>query len=223
LAAYENVPDNLPLIQGLWYYSGYYITISINGDEESNITGLRSAFENGDEKTIRARTEEIINQIVGNQSDQFIDYNNDGNIDNTPGEIPTDGYGSFLNGTQNGYIQETTLQAKLASDASDSTANIRTNSENLQICINNMEGRLNLILQSALKLNETSFGPDMEPIITDLEILGNDLLNGNDTNGNGLVDPISGECGADDAYKLAYLMADMLLFPGEDRIPPSGK
>jgi len=223
LAFYENVPDNLALIQGLWYYSGNYITISINGDKESNITGLKTAFENGDEATVRVRTEEVINQIVGNQSDQFLDYNNDGKIDNTPGEIPTDGYGSFPNGTQNGYIQETTLQAKLASDAVDSSANIRTNSENLQTCINNMEGRLNLILQSALKLNETSFGPDMEPIITDLETLGKVLVKGNDTDGSGRVEPISGECGADGAYSSAYLMADMLLFPGENRYPPTGK
>jgi hypothetical protein len=223
LAFYENVPDNLALIQGLWYYSGNYITISINGDKESNITGLKTAFENGDEATVRVRTEEIINQIVGNQSDQFLDYNNDGKIDNTPGEIPTDGYGSFPNGTQNGYIQETTLQAKLASDAVDSSANIRTNSENLQTCINNMEGRLNLILQSALKLNETPFGPDMEPIITDLETLGKVLVKGNDTDGSGRVEPISGECGADGAYSSAYLMADMLLFPGENRYPPTGK
>jgi serine/threonine protein kinase len=224
LVSYANVPDELALIQGLWYYSGYYVTISIDGDKDTKTVGLLEAYNNGDEATVRARIEEIINQIVGNQSDQFLDYNNDGNIDNTPGDdIPTDGFGTFPNGAQNGYIQETTLQAKLAFDAVDSTPNIRTNAGNLQICIQNMEGRLNLILQSALKLNDTSFGPEMEPIITDLEILGNNLLNGNDTDGNGLVEAVTGECGANDAYKLAYLMADMLLYPGEDRIPPSGK
>jgi len=224
MVSYENVPDNLALIQGLWYYSGYYVDISISGDKDTKTIGLVDAFKNGDEATVRARNEEIINQIVGNQSDQFLDYNGDGNIDNTPGDdIPTDGFGSFPNGTQNGYIQETALQTKLASDAVDSTPNIRTNSEKLQICIQNMEGRLNLILQSALKLNKTPFGPEMEPIVTDLEILGNNLVNGNDTNGNGLVDAIAGECGANDAYKVAYLMADMLLYPGKDRIPPSGK
>ena len=224
LVSYENVPNSLALIQGLWYYSGYYVDISISGDKDTKTMGLVEAFKNNDEETLRARNEEIINQIVGNQSDLFRDYNGDGNIDNTPGDlIPTDGFGSFPNGTQNGYLQETALQAKLASDALDSTPNIRVNSENLQICIQNMEGRLNLILQSALKLNETPFGPEMEPIITDLEILGNNLLNGNDTDGNGLVEAITGECGANDAYKLTYLMADMLLYPGEDRIPPSGK
>jgi len=223
LASYADTPDNLALVQGLWYYSGDYVNTSIIGDKESNIVGLKQAYENGDEATVRLRTEEIINQIVGDQSDQFLDYNDDDIIDNTPGDIPTDGYGSFPNGTNNGYIQETALQAKLAADAIDSTPNIRTNSENLQICIQNMDGRLNLILQSALKLNETPFGPEMEPIIADLETLGDALMNGNDTDENGLVEAISGECGANDAYNYAYLMADMLLYPGENRIPPSGK
>jgi len=223
VVAYEDSSEQLALIWGLWYYSGSYVNISITGDEESNIVGLRNAWESGDEATVRARTEEIINQIVGNQSDQFIDYNGDGEIDNSPGDLTTDGFGSFPNGSQSGYIQETALQAKLASDAADSTPNIRANSENLQTCIQNMDGRLNLILQTALKLNETSFGSNMEPLITDLETLGSTLLNGNDTDGNGLVEPIPGECGANDAYTFAYLLADMQLFPGEDRIPPSGK
>jgi len=223
LVEYPNVPDSLALIQGLWYYSGDYVNISITGDKDSNITGLRTAWENGDEPTVRARTEEIINQIVGNQSDQFLDYNGDGEIDNTPGDLSTDGYGSYPNGSQNGYIQVTTLQAKQAVDAVDSTANIRTNSESLQVCIQNMDDRLKQILQSSLKLNDTTFGPDMEPIIIDLETLGDSLVNGNDSNENGLVEPVPGECGANDAYTFAYLMADMQLYPGENRIPPSGK
>jgi serine/threonine protein kinase len=223
LVAYENVPLKDALIQGLWYYSGYYVTISINGDKDTNTTGLRAAWENGDEATVRLRTEEIINQIVGDQSDQFLDYNDDGMIDDMPGEIATDGYGAFPNGTSNGYIQETSREAKLAADAADSTSNIRTNSEKLQICIQNMDDRLNLILQSALKLNDLPLGPDMEPIITDLEALSDVLLNGNDLDDNGLVDAISGECGANDAYNFAYAMADMYLYPGDNRVPPSGR
>ena len=223
LASYGNTPNQLALIQGLWYYSADYINISISGDKDTKTVGLVEAYKNNDEETVRTRTEEIINQIVGNQSDQFLDYNNDGTIDNTPGDIATDGFGSFPNGTQNGYIQETTLQAKLASDAVDSTPNIRTNSENLQICISNMDGPLNLLLQSALKLTKMSFGPEMKSIITNIETLGNTLLNGKDVDGNGLVEAISGECGANAAYKYAYLMADMQLYPGENRIPPSGK
>ena len=223
LVSDEILPLQDALIQGLWYYSADYVTLSINGDEESNITGLRAAWENEDEAMLRLRTEEIINQIVGDQSDQFLDYDKDGTIDNTAGDIATDGYGAFPNGTHNGYIQETSHEAKVAADAADSTANIRLNSEKLRICIQNVDGRLNLILQAALELNATAFGPQMEPIITNLETLADALLNGNDTDGNGLVDATASECGANDAYTFAYAMAEMYLYPGEDRVPPTGK
>jgi len=220
LGTYDKAPLGDPLIQGLWYYSGSWITLSIAGDESSNIVGLRQALEAGDEATLRDRIEEIINQIVGTESDQFLDYDKNGVVDNTPGDIETDGYGSFPNGTQNGYIQETALQAKLAADATDSTPNIRDNSEKVQICVQNMSSKLNLILEKALKLNDTAFGSDMEPIIAELENLAKVLIKGEDTNGNSLFEAIPGECGADDAYAYAYLMADMLLYPGENRIPP---
>ncbi len=223
LVAYEDGPEQEALIQGLWYYSGDWIRLSIMGDEESSIVGMRAAYENGDEATVRIRTEEVVNQIVGSESDQFRDYDGNGEVDNMPGDIATDGFGSFANGAQSGYVPETILQAKLASDASDSTPNIRTNSEDLQICVQNMDGRLNLILQSALQLNETEFGPDMEPIIAELETLVDELMTGVDADDNGLVDAKPGECGADDAYTYAYRMADMFLFPGENRMPPSGK
>ena len=219
----EESPEKTSLLWGLWYYSGSWIDISIHGDTEEKIVGLRDAWTSGDEATIRARTEEIINQIVGSQSDQFLDYNRDGVTDNKPGDLETDGYGAFPNGTNNGYIQETAHEAKLAYDATDSTSNIRTNSEKLQICIQNMDGRLRLILESALKLNDTPFGPEMEPIITDLESLADVLMNGNDADQNGVVDATSGECGADDAYNFGYAMADMYLYPGKDRVPPTGK
>jgi len=222
--SYANSPNRLPLIQGLWYYGADYINFSINGDKDNQIVSLMDAYKNNDEATVRKQTEEIINQIVGDQSDQYKDYNKNGKIDIVSNDsITINGYGMFPNGSQNGYIQDTLLQAKLASDASDSTSNIRVNSANLQICGKNMQTRLNLILQSVLKLNEMPFGSDMEPIITNLGTLGDALLHGTDINGNNQVEYIFDECGADGAYDVARFMADMLLYPGPNRIPPPGK
>jgi hypothetical protein len=223
LVTYEDGPEQLALIQGLWYYSGEWIRLSIDGDKDSQIVGLREAWENGDESTVRTRTEEIINQIVGAQSDRFLDYDSNGIIDNSPGDISSDGFGGLANGSQAGYINATIEQATLAVNASDSTPHIRENGDNLKICVQNMEGRLNLILRSALKLMEMPFGANMEATITDLETLVTALMKGNDTDGNGLIDATAGECGADDAYSYAYRMADMFLYPGENRVPPSGK
>ncbi len=216
----ETTPESLALIQGLWYYSGSYIEISINGYDVAGdeTIGLRKAFEAGDEVTVRKRTEEIINQIVGASSDLYLDHDEDGTVNDT-----TDGFGSFPNGDSPGYLQETISQVNQAIEATDSTPNIRSGGENVQICIQNMDGRLQHILDLALQLNDTSFGSGMEPIITELETLGDVLVRGADSDGDGLIEPLPDECGADSAYEFAYTMADMPLLPGENRIPLSGK
>jgi hypothetical protein len=96
-------------------------------------------------------------------------------------------------------------------------------SENVQVCIQDMDGWTNEILRLALQLTKMPMGAEMKPVITQLSTLGNKLVHGVDTNGNGFVDPITGECGADTAYEHAYFMADMSIYTGLDRIPPSGK
>ena len=216
--SFSDTPDNYPLIPGLYYYSGSYINDAINGtDNDPTYIPIAQAFENGDEPTLRKRTEELINIIVGSQSDQYLDYDNDGTVDD-----PADGYGSLPNGDQRGYLQETAAQAQAAADAPDSTSNIREQNGYLQICIQNMRGWTNQILPLALKVNETSFtSPDMKSTIDELSKLGSELLDGIDVNQNGRIDPIEGECGATDAYNYGVYMADFPIFTGPNRIPPT--
>jgi serine/threonine protein kinase len=218
IVAHEATPDQGPLMQNLWYYSADYINVSINNNgTESVDKGLVQAFESSDEATLRKRTEEVINQIVGSLSDQYLDYDNDGLID-----ILGDGYGSLPQGEERlGYLEESALYANMAAEAPDATANIRTYNNNVQICLQNMQGWTNEILDLALQLNETPFGPEMEQIITELSILGDKLVKGIDGNGNTIVDPLLGECGATVAYAHAYYMADFQILPGPNRIPPT--
>lgn len=217
--SYIDSPGNLALIQGLYYYSGSYINDAINGTElDPSYIPITAAYENGDEPTLRQRNEELINMIVGSESNQYADYDNDGTIENL-----ADGYGSLPNGEQAGYLQETGRQAQAAADAPDSTPHIRQQNGYLQICIQNMESWTNEILPLALSLSESSFGPEMEPIITDLSGLGDALLNGTDSNENGEVEPVEGECGALLAYRYGTNMADFQIYPGADRIPPTGR
>lgn len=220
IVSYDKTPDQGPLMQNLWYYSGEYINTSINGDDlDTEYQGIVQAFETDDKVILRKRTEEVINQIVGDLGSQYLDYDGDGNVDN-----PGDGYGSLSNGEDRlGYLQETAIYVKSATDAPDSTPNIRTSGENVLICLQNMEGWTNEILQLALQLNGTPANSDIESIVTKLSVLGNKLVHGVDTDENGLIDPLAGECGADTAYEYAYLMADMQIYIGPDRIPPSGK
>src|SRR6185503_7289741 len=137
LVSDADTPNEEALIQGLWFYSGQYIFLTINGDDtvDPELVSLVQAYEDRDEASFRKRTEEIINLIVGDQSDLHLDYDQDGEFDQYGG----DGYGSLPNGTRSGYLQETADAAQAAADAVDSTSNIRTKNENVQICIDNMK------------------------------------------------------------------------------------
>jgi len=220
LVEHPDTPNQLAPMQGLYYYSGSYITGAINGDPfVPDFVGLVEAYQKGDEATFDKRNEEVINLIVGDLNDQYKDYNNDGVFDNNDG----DGYGSLPNGDRPGYLQLTALGIKNVYDASDSTSNMREYSENIQVCIQNMDVWTNQLLLLALNLNETTFGSEMEPIINEMSILGDQLLLGVDINGNGLIEPITGECGAGLAYEHSWNMVEMSIFIGPDRIPPDGK
>jgi hypothetical protein len=215
--SFSDTPDNYALIPGLYYYSGSYINDAINGTEnDPTYIPIMTAYEKGDEDTLRKRTEELINMIVGSQSNQYLDYDKDGAVDDA-----ADGYGSLPNGDQAGYLQETSLQAQAAADAPDSTSNIRQQNSYLQICIKNMRDWTNQILPLALKLNGTSFGTEMQPTIDELSKLGTELLDGIDVNNNGRIDPIEGECGATDAYNYGVYMADFPIYTGPNRTPPT--
>ena len=220
LVRYPETPDELAPMQGLYYYSGSYITGAINGDPlVPDFVGLVEAYKNEDEATIRKRTEEIINLIVGDQSDRYQDYDKDGVFDNNDG----DGYGSLPNGDRPGYLQLTALEVKGVADAADSTFNMRSYSENIQVCIQNMDAIINQLLPLALQLNETPFGSEMDSIINEMSTLGSQLFGGVDINENGRIEPITGECGVSSAYEYGWFMADMPIFIGPDRVPPSGK
>jgi hypothetical protein len=207
-------------MQNLWWYSSEYVNDSINGDPDRNRNlGIVQALANDDEAALRKRIEEVINQIVGNLSDQFLDYDHDGEID-----ISGDGYGSLPQGEEHlGYIQESALYAQRTADAPDSTTSIRSYNENVQICLQNVEGWTNEILDLALQLNDMPFGPEMETTVSQLSTLGVQLIDGMDANQNGRIDPTAGECGATMAYDNAYYMADFQIYLGPNRIPPSGK
>jgi serine/threonine protein kinase len=215
--SFEGGSDQAALIVGLYYYSGSYLEAAINGDEESNYVGMKTALENNDEATFRKRNEELINMIVGDQSDQYGDHDGDGQEDTF-----ATGYGSLPNGTQAGYLAQTALEAQAAAEAPDTTENIRRQNESLQICIENMKTWTDQILPLALELKEMPFGSEMTPIVNELSTLGLALSNGVDTNKNSIVEPEAGEqCGALQAYNYGRFMADFPIFIGPNRLPPT--
>lgn len=83
-----------------------------------------------------------------------------------------------------------------------------------------MEGWTQQLLPLALELSKKPFGPGMESAIAEIAVLGDQLLSGVDLNGNELVEPTVGECGASKAYEYGWFMVDMPLYTGADKVPP---
>ncbi|MBI5840832.1 MAG: protein kinase [Chloroflexi bacterium] len=203
LVSYDGAPEGTALIQGLWYTTDQIDTSTLE---------LQKAFENNDEALVRKKTEEIINQLVGSaDTAQYRDWDGGGTIDD-----PGDGFGLL----GEGYISSANSHTSFASQASDATENIQQQAALLMICLENMQGWSQQLLEKALQLNDMPFGPEMEPLIEDMTELSTSALSGTDTNNNERIEPIIGEGGADTAYEYAYYMVDILLLPGIDRIPP---
>lgn len=209
LVSIGNTPDGVALIQGLW----------LTADEIDNSTiELKKAFDKGDEENLRLKTEEIINQLSGSENtERYKDWNGDGKISD-----PAKGYGLLVNGEQ-GYIPQTIEHARFAAEAPDATAIIFQSSEHLIVCLKNMENWSGRLLELALQLQTMPFDSKMEAVIAEMQTLSGLILSGEDANGNGRIEPIPGEGGADSAYEHAYFMADMPIYPGPNRIPPAGQ
>ena len=214
--SFEGGSDQAALIVGLFYYSGSYVEAAINGDPASSYVGMTEALEKDNEPIFRKRNEELINMIVGDQSEDYRDYDGDGTLDTF-----ATGYGSLPNGTQAGYFAQTALEAQAAADAPDATSNIIEQNRNLQVCIQNMKEWTDQILPLAQQIQQMEFGPEMQPSLQELSRLGLALSKGVDTNGNKIIEPIAGECGAGQAYNYGRYMADFPIFIGPNRLPPT--
>ena len=210
VVSFQTAPNATALIQGLWATSD---TLATSTDE------LNKAYSNGDEELMRLKTEEIINQIVGNaNTSQYKDWNADGTVND-----PSDRFGLLHNGdpgyTDQGYIAQSISHANFAAQAVDATENIKLNSANVVTCGENMTGWTEQILEKALQLQKMPFSAEMKPLIKEMTALSVQVVSGVDSNENGLIEPIVGEGGADTAYEFAYAMAEMPLLPGEHRMP----
>jgi hypothetical protein len=176
---------------------------------------LEQGFESGDEDAIRANAEAIINLIVGSQSNDFKDWDGDGEVNN-----PGDGFGLLLNSGQSGYIEGSISHAELSASAADATANIKLHTAHVVISGKNVESWAAQLRDVAKRIAESNE-------ITEADIrlavsLADQILEGVDLDGNESVDPIEGEGGARTAFEHAEYMADMQILEGANLFPPPG-
>jgi hypothetical protein len=171
---------------------------------------MLTSFETRDEADVRSQAERMLNLIVGRQSKNYRDWNEDGNVDD-----PGDGYGLLLNGENVGYIQGSFTHADLARQSPDASQNMLTHGEHVKICATNMgEGTPQLRDQLMAILGTPLDSPDLEGMIRKAVSLADQIRNGIDVDGNEHVEPVPGEGGATTAYEHTYYMADMVIVPG---------
>jgi len=206
---FASAPNGAPLVSGLWY--------SADGLHDEALA-LQAAYEKKDEAAFRLITEKMINRVAGNQNfNQYKDWNGNGATDDG-----SDGYGLLFNGeqgyTEQGYIPQTVSHAQFAAQALDSTKNIQSHSEHVVVCAKNVQGWTEQLLKDALTLQELNFGAEMETLLPEVAALSSQISSGADADGDELIEPIVGECGADAIYEHAHYMSDMPLLLGAHRI-----
>jgi hypothetical protein len=177
--------------------------------------GMLAAFEARDEAALDLHAERMLNLIVGNQSEEYRDWNGDGAVDD-----PGDGYGLLLNGENAGYIQGTFTHADLSLTSPGATQNMLTHGGHVKDCAANLDAwtpqlrdRLRAILSASLD------SPELEGTVREAVALADRIRNGIDVNGNESIEPVSGEGGAVTAYEHAYYMADMVIVPNASPSP----
>jgi tRNA A-37 threonylcarbamoyl transferase component Bud32 len=170
---------------------------------------MLDSFRAGDEPALGLHAEQILNVIVGSQSQDHKDWNADGSIDD-----PGDGYGLLLNGENLGYIQGTFTHADLSLSSPDATSNMLIHGEHVKFCAVNLSEWTPQLRDLLIAILESPFNsPDLEQMIREAVALTEQLRNGIDINGDENIDPIAGEGGFITAYEHAYYMADMVILP----------
>lgn len=197
LCSFPNAPKQKALIDGL------YDDIALIYEFASE---MRKASVNGNEERVKLNAEVIQNIIVGNQSVDHKDLNNDQQIDD-----PSDGYGLKLNGGNLGYLQPIYTAADAAMKSPGASEPMLTNGAGLKSSIENL-GQWTIELQAIItEILTAPQGTDIKQQVAEVVALADKMLNGIDLDENGTIDAVPGEGGAQVAYDRAYHMADMPL------------
>ncbi len=199
LSSFPNAPQQKALIQGL------YEDITMIDEFARE---MKKASNNGNEERVKLNAEAIQNIIVGSQSADHRDVNNDQQIDD-----PSDGYGLRQNGGNLGYLRAVYLEADFAVKSPGASEPMLTYGAGLRNSAENL-AQWAVELQAIIgEIVITPQGTDTKQQVADAVALVDKMLNGVDLDDNGQVDAVLGEAGANVAYDQAYHMADMPLLP----------
>ena len=206
LFSFNATPEKVGFIQGLEAN-----TLLLHESAQQ----MLASFEARDEVGLDLYAERMLNVILGSQSEEYKDWDEDGAVDD-----PGDGYGLLLNGENVGYIQGTFTHANLSLTSPDATQNMLTHGTHVKDCATNLDAWTSQLRDHLTAILNAPFdSPELEGMIREAVALADKIRNGIDVNGNESIEPVSGEGGAVTAYEHAYYMADMAIVPGASQPP----
>jgi hypothetical protein len=197
LYSFGGAPNQKALIQGLETDVRF-----ISEAAQSMLT----AYQSGDEAQTKLLAEEMLNNVVGNQSPDYKDWDGNGTIDDL-----SDGFGLLLNGENSGYIQGVFSHADFAATADDATENMIVHGEHVKIAATNLAEWTPQLRDQLILVLTSPAGPELENAVRQAVVWADQLQNGIDLNGDERVSPVPGEGGALTAYQHAYYMADITI------------
>jgi len=208
LVSISNTPNQIGLIHGL-LNNGTLV--------EQAAHEMLSAYDAGDEKTMRLKAETVLNIIVGSQSKQYGDADGDGVVTD-----PSDGYGLLLNGESPGYIEGVISHTQYAMAAIGAPDDVLLHGGHVIISAQNVEGWVVQLRDLAVSILNKPFNASLRQSVAEAVALADQCINGIDLDGNERVDPLPGEGGILTAYQHAYYMADLTILSGADQVMPAG-
>jgi plastocyanin len=169
------------------------------------------ALKANDLATVKLHAEHLVNLIEGSKGPDYGDLNKDGQVTN-----PGDGYGLLKNGDQLGYLEGSKDHANLAAQAEGATPAIKLHASHVVITVDNATGWVTGVRDQSLAVLKVNDIKAATPLVQQISVLSNQILNGVDVNGDGIILPIPGSGGVVTSYQHAQLMASIpLTFPGD--------
>ncbi|HEX5809069.1 MAG TPA: anti-sigma factor, partial [Anaerolineales bacterium] len=197
LSSFPTTPDQKALVEGLF--------TSVQAiDELAN--EMQDALEAGDNERVLEMTESIHSIIVGNQSPNYQDLNNNGEVDD-----PGDGFGLLLNGRNLGYLPAVYSEAEATVSSAGASQPMLTHGQGLKTSVENLALWTPELQNLVTSILNSPSGSDVKQSVAEVAALADKMLNGIDVDQDGAITPRSGESGAQVAYSEAYHMADMPL------------
>jgi len=163
---------------------------------------------------MKLQAEGLVNLIEGKGGQEYGDLDGDGTITD-----PSDGFGLLPGADSGGYIQTAINHAQFAAGAPDATAYVVDQVGYLEIASQNLGGWAAQLRDAGLAILQSKDLAGADDPVEQITSVSQLFAHGQDLDGDGVIEPILNEGGADMVYLYAQRMADMIVLKGANRIP----